>query len=34
MKQVSVDSGSKLPQVACNAAPAEKSIDPKGELLI
>jgi hypothetical protein len=33
MKQVSVDSGSKLLQVACNAAPAEKSIDPKGELL-
>jgi hypothetical protein len=31
-QQVSVESDSKLPQVACNVDPAEKSIAPKGEL--
>jgi len=32
--EVSVDSDSELPQVACNDDPAEKSIDPKGYFLI
>jgi len=30
-QQVSVDSDSKLPQMACNKESAEKSADPEGE---